>query len=75
MLNEIQQSFLREFKQNIENYKNNFLILNGPAGSGKTRLIKESVEICLENGIDSVGWTLNQIDVIESFEQKLPSWR
>ena len=52
MLNEIQQSFLIEFKQNIENYKNNFLILNGPAGSGKTRLIKESVEICLENGID-----------------------
>lgn len=32
-------------------------------------------QYCLENGIDSVGWTLNQIDVIESFEQKLPSWR
>ena len=42
MLNEIQQTFLREFKQNIENYKNNFFILNGPAGSGKTRLIKDS---------------------------------
>ena len=52
MLNEIQQNFLREFKQNIEQCKNNFFILNGPAGSGKTRLIKESVEICLENGID-----------------------
>ena len=50
MLNEIQQNFLREFKQNIEQCKNNFFILNGPAGSGKTRLIKESVEICLENG-------------------------
>ena len=32
-------------------------------------------QYCLENGIDSVGWTLNQIDVIESFEQQLPSWR
>lgn len=32
-------------------------------------------QYCLENGIDSVGWTLNKLDAIESFEQSLPSWR
>lgn len=28
----------------------------------------------LAEGVDSVGWTLNKIDLIESFEAKRPSW-
>lgn len=30
---------------------------------------------CLENGVDSVGWTLNKLDLIESYEAKLPAWQ
>ena len=30
---------------------------------------------CLENGVDSVGWTLNKLDTIEAFEGKMPSWQ
>ncbi len=30
---------------------------------------------CLEEGIDSVGWTLNKIDTIEKFETKMPAWQ
>jgi 3-isopropylmalate/(R)-2-methylmalate dehydratase small subunit len=30
---------------------------------------------CLENGVDSVGWTLNKIDKIESYEAKMPVWQ
>ena len=30
---------------------------------------------CLEEGVDSVGWTLNKLDTIESFESKMPSWQ
>ncbi|MDO7083767.1 3-isopropylmalate dehydratase small subunit [Pseudocolwellia sp. AS88] len=29
---------------------------------------------CLAEGVDSVGWTLNKIDMIEDFESKRPSW-
>jgi len=30
---------------------------------------------CLEQGIDSVGWTLNKLDTIKSFEEKMPVWQ
>jgi len=30
---------------------------------------------CLEEGVDSVGWTLNKLDTIEAFEAKMPSWQ
>jgi len=30
---------------------------------------------CLEEGIDSVGWTLNKIKTIEAFEAKMPNWQ
>ena len=30
---------------------------------------------CLEEGVDSVGWTLNKLDTIKAFEAKMPSWQ
>lgn len=32
-------------------------------------------QYCLENGVDSVGWTLKKLDSIEAYEQKLASWQ
>ncbi|WDE08373.1 3-isopropylmalate dehydratase small subunit [Thalassomonas viridans] len=32
-------------------------------------------QYCLEQGIDSVGWTLNKLDKIEAFEEKMPAWQ
>ncbi len=32
-------------------------------------------QYCLENGVDSVGWTLNKLALIENYEAKLPSWQ
>ena len=32
-------------------------------------------QYCLENGVDSVGWTLKKIDAIEGYEGKLASWQ
>lgn len=32
-------------------------------------------QYCIENGIDSVGWTLQKIDKIKAFEANLPSWQ
>jgi len=29
----------------------------------------------LENGVDSVGWTLNKLDKIKAFEAKMPAWQ
>ncbi len=31
-------------------------------------------QYCLENGVDSVGWTLKKVDAIKAFEDKLPAW-
>ncbi|MBL4765857.1 MAG: 3-isopropylmalate dehydratase small subunit [Colwellia sp.] len=30
---------------------------------------------CLEEGVDSIGWTLDKLDTIEAFEGKMPSWQ
>ena len=30
---------------------------------------------CLEQGIDSVGWTLNKLDKIKAYEAQMPSWQ
>ena len=32
-------------------------------------------QYCLEEGIDSVGWTLKKLDQITSFEEKMPAWQ
>ncbi len=32
-------------------------------------------QYCLEEGIDSVGWTLKKLPLIEAFEAKLPAWQ
>lgn len=37
--------------------------------------LDEFHQYCLENGIDSVGWTLQKIDQIKAFEAKMPSWQ
>jgi len=31
-------------------------------------------QYCLEQGIDSVGWTLKKLETIEAFEEKMPTW-
>ena len=37
--------------------------------------LSEFQQYSLENGVDSVGWTLNRIDTIKAFEAKLPAWQ
>lgn len=32
-------------------------------------------QYCLENGVDSVGWTLNKLSKIESYEAQMPAWQ
>ena len=32
-------------------------------------------QYCLEQGVDSVGWTLNKLDKITAFEEKMPIWQ
>jgi len=32
-------------------------------------------QYCLENGVDSVGWTLNKLAKIEAYEAKMPAWQ
>ena len=32
-------------------------------------------QYCLEQGIDSIGWTLNKLDKIKDFEAAIPAWQ
>ncbi|MBU2869691.1 3-isopropylmalate dehydratase small subunit [Colwellia sp. E2M01] len=37
--------------------------------------LNEFQQYSLENGVDSVGWTLNKLDKIKDFEAKMPAWQ
>lgn len=37
--------------------------------------LDEFHQYCLTNGIDSVGWTLQKLDLIEKYEENLASWQ
>lgn len=37
--------------------------------------LNEFQQYSLENGVDSVGWTLNKLDTIKAFEAKMPAWQ
>ena len=37
--------------------------------------LDEFHQYCLENGVDSVGWTLNKLEKIEAYESKIPAWQ
>ena len=45
-LDNSQLLFIENFKENLRIFNNDFLILSGPAGTGKTEVIKESAKIC-----------------------------
>jgi len=37
--------------------------------------LNEFQQYSLENGVDSVGWTLDKLDTIKAFEAKMPAWQ
>ncbi len=37
--------------------------------------LSEFQQYSLEQGVDSVGWTLNKLETIEAFEAKMPDWQ
>jgi len=45
------------------------------AGVNFTFELGQFQKYCLEEGVDSVGWTLNKLDTIEAFEAKMPAWQ
>ncbi len=50
-LDNSQTTFLKEFEKEVLIFKNDFFVLTGPAGSGKTEVIKNAVDICKEHNI------------------------
>lgn len=61
--------------------KTQHFTVNLAAGTLDTDGAQHSFELapfhkyCLENGVDSVGWTLNKIDMIKAYEENLPAWQ
>ena len=37
--------------------------------------LNEFQQYSLENGVDSIGWTLDKLDTIKAFEDKMPAWQ
>jgi 3-isopropylmalate/(R)-2-methylmalate dehydratase small subunit len=56
---------------------NNKVIFDLADGSVKEYAfaLNEFQQYSLENGVDSVGWTLNKLDKIKIFENKMPAWQ
>ena len=53
-------------------------LLNNTISSGQLNYqfsLDKFHQYCLEEGIDSVGWTLKKLDAIKAYEAKLPAWR
>ena len=65
-LDSSQSLFLEKFKEELKIFKNDFFILTGAAGTGKTELIKESVEYCEEHDIE----ISTETEIIEDSKQK-----
>ncbi len=51
---------------------NNTLSFNG---NNYTFSLDEFHQYCLENGVDSVGWTLKKLEKIQRYEASLPAWK
>jgi 3-isopropylmalate/(R)-2-methylmalate dehydratase small subunit len=72
---EIDTLFVKAAKENIELTVD---LINNQINCGDlsfTFSLDKFHQYCLEQGIDSVGWTLNKLDKIKAFEAKLPSWQ
>lgn len=53
-------------------------LINNSISNGDLKFefsLDEFHQYCLEQGIDSVGWTLNKLDKIQAFEARLPAWQ
>ena len=73
-LDNSQSKFLKEFETEIQNFKNVFFILSGPAGSGKTEVIKEAVKICEDNNVghQCLAFTGRAASVLRNRGLKMP---
>ncbi|MGB0937641.1 MAG: 3-isopropylmalate dehydratase small subunit [Colwellia sp.] len=56
---------------------NNKVVYTNEQGEEKTFTFELSAfqKHCLLEGVDSVGWTLNKLDKIKAFEDKMPIWQ
>ncbi|GAA5130140.1 3-isopropylmalate dehydratase small subunit [Thalassotalea piscium] len=53
-------------------------LINNKVNAGKISYafkLDDFHQYCLEQGVDSVGWTLNKLDKIEAFEAQMPAWQ
>jgi 3-isopropylmalate/(R)-2-methylmalate dehydratase small subunit len=72
---EIDELFIKSANENIEltvDLSNN-TVSCGDASF--TFSVDTFHQYCLEQGIDSVGWTLKKLDTIKAFEEKMPAWQ
>lgn len=72
---QIETLFAKTAKENIELTVD---LINNKIQCGElsfTFSLDKFHQYCLEQGIDSVGWTLNKLNTIEAFEAKMPAWQ
>ena len=72
---EIEELFVKSANENIEltvDLANNVVSCGDASFSFSVDTFHQ---YCLEQGIDSVGWTLKKLDTIKAFEEKMPAWQ
>lgn len=69
-----QDKFLNSFKSNLNDFKYDFFILKGQAGSGKSTIINECVQICKKNRLhfEVLAFTGRAASILKSTEINNP---
>lgn len=70
------EKLFQQTQDNVQHY--DIDLLNNQVKTANENLpfsLDDFHQYCLENGVDSIGWTLNKIDKIKSYEANMPAWQ
>jgi len=70
------EKLFQQTQDNVQHYDIDLLNNQVKTANGNLPFsLDDFHQYCLENGVDSIGWTLNKIDKIKSYEANMPAWQ
>lgn len=70
------EKLFQQTQDNVQHYDIDLLNNQVKTANGNLPFTLDDFhQYCLENGVDSIGWTLNKIDKIKSYEANMPAWQ
>ncbi len=70
------EKLFQQTQDNVQHYDIDLLNNQVKTANGNLPFsLDDFHQYCLENGVDSIGWTLNKIDKIKNYEANMPAWQ